>query len=302
MPQWVASIAAIDAKASAGLDRRMRGLAAALLDDHRRDGAESALARFEREHARCVPLTFEQRLESADRTATAITGGLALELLAVMREARVQWAHAWSRGEEDNGASTRMMRLVLLARTMEESAGILAGELHPTILNRWAAWDTPPSLLARAVGDVGGRLKLAAAAAVRGDDAALAAQIDRMERDAPLAILVGRLTGLVGPDLARLPAAGGAGAFLAPLIAGPPPPSARMAPQRAQLALLCRYLAEAEEMREGGEADPARLDAYVRASAEELLAAIPRSSAGPGPGPAAESAPGAPRSERAGGE
>jgi hypothetical protein len=140
----------------------------------------------------------------------------------------------------------------------------------PSVLNRWAALDLPRGLLRRSATDLPNRLKLATAAAVRRETESLKTQLDRMDRDASVAKLIGRLSLILGPALAHHP--DGALSVLGQT-AYAPTPEAWMIEQRHDLARFCRSAVEADfAWAQGRQGDAAALQAYVDALAETLLA------------------------------
>ena len=121
----------------------------------------------------------------------------------------------------------------------------------------------------RTVSDVPNRLKLATAAATQDDWTTLAAQLDRIDREAPLARLVGRLSLLLADALGQLP--DGAPSVLGQIMR-PPKPDAWMLDRRQEIAELCRYAMEADAAwAEQREDDAEKLQAFVNARADELL-------------------------------
>src|SRR5262249_39437528 len=150
----------------------------------------------------------------------------------------------WGDGNATSDAANRMMQLYRLTSTMADLAQITRGGgtgPDADVLNRWSAWFLDPELSRRPLADITSRLKLATAAAVQGDDNELNQQLERIDRDAPLVKLVGRLTAMLGGSLRELPA-GAAGIIGA--ISVPPPPDALMLAHRRELADICRHAME----------------------------------------------------------
>ncbi|MHC5114136.1 MAG: hypothetical protein ACYTGP_06880, partial [Planctomycetota bacterium] len=137
------------------------------------------------------------------------------------------------------------------------------------LLNRWAAWEVPGPVLRRSIADLPTRLKLATAAAVRGDDEAVAAELDHVDPNAPLAQLVSLLGRHLHDALTALPdgAAGAIGQMVTP-----PPADAQWLEHRAALAALCRLAAEAETARRHERTDAAvDFQSQLSDQARELL-------------------------------
>jgi len=163
-----------------------------------------------------------------------------------------------------------MRQMHRLLQAMRDAAALT--ELQPEVLNRWPAWQAGADLIASGQSDVITRLRLACAAMTskQTDPAGLGEQLDRIDREAPVAKLAGRLTRLLGHRLRALPA--GAPGTLAQLV-NVPSDDAMLLAWRDDLARLCRYAAEAESARaEGRPADQVReIQAYVNALAMRLL-------------------------------
>lgn len=299
VPAWVQAIAAIDHGSSDLFQRQILKISRWLLDPNRRPDAVAAMDQFQQQLNLFAELPFEKQLRAADPTAIAASGGLNEKLIAVISQQRQKWAQAWSEGNSSGEAGNWMMNLYRLTRTMAEADEVVraAGppeppesgipdsgvpELHipglpglpgvpgGEILNRWPAWQLDPATVARPMADVVNRLKLATAAAVGGDEAGLAQQLERMDRDAPLAKLVGRLSGLLREDLSALPQ--NEAAAIMGQIVFPAMPGAWMLDHQRELADVCRYAAEQQYAAAAGRKESAdAMNQYVNAVANRLL-------------------------------
>jgi len=271
-PAWIARIGAVQPDASAVFARQLRRLVGHLLDRSRRPDTLLAMDRLEDQIARFVPMPFEDALTAAEPFALEATGGMHLELLLVIGERRKAWIQAWGRGETDGPATEQAETLWRLMRAMADCAPLLREGIDVALLNRWAAWETPDGVLARTRADVPGRLKLATAAVVRGEERTLQSQLEHLTRDAPLVRLVGRLSVTLDPELSARP--GGAVAVLGQLML-PPADDAIFIKQRFRLAELCHFAFEVEGARSRGEKEMAdALRAHVNAIAESILERI----------------------------
>lgn len=275
MPSWIASIGRINPEAAGPFENRMKTMSRRLLDANRREATVQTMSEFEKQLALFSPMPFEQELAAADRSAITATGGLHEELLDLIRRMRRQWAQDWGLGDGGAGggeAAQRLHLLYRLTRTMAESAELLRLEGDADILNRWAAWDMPAGLLKRSMLDLPNRLKLATASATRRDDASLADELDRINREAPLTRLVGRFSITFGDALQPLP--DGPRGVLGQVLYSPAA-DAWMIEYRQDLAELCRYAVEAHHAWfEQREEDARALQQFVNAKAEELVEAI----------------------------
>ncbi|MDY7109702.1 MAG: hypothetical protein SYC29_13790 [Planctomycetota bacterium] len=269
MPAWLGAISRLEPEAAVAFENRMKRMSRRLVDANRREATARTLGVFARELAMFDPLPFEGELAAADPAAITAAGGLHEELVEVIRETRRQWASDWSLEQEDGEASQRLNLLHRLTRTMADSAELIRQDVRAGIVNRWAAWDLPPGLLKRSMLDLPNRLKLATAAAVRRDDEALADELDRIDREAPLTRLVGRLSLTLGPALRPLP---GAAIGVLGQVVHSPAEDAWMVEHRRDLAELCRYAAEAHRAWfDEREKDARALQEYVNAKAEEMM-------------------------------
>jgi hypothetical protein len=269
---WVETVAAIAPEAEDALATRLRRLAARLLDPQRRAGAVEQMDRFEAELARFARLPFEDDLAAGTPAAVAATGGQHRALLERIETARRAWAVAWSGPEPPGPASRRLELLARLASAMLDLATAADTTEAAGTLNRWAAWDMPAWAMARPLTDVAGRLKLGAAAAVEGDDDELAAQLDRMDADAPLVRVVGGLLRARGEALAALP--DGARSLAGQVVHGPTP-GAWLADRRPEIARLCRYATELVYAQRTNERELVdALGPYVAGLCDDLLPAL----------------------------
>ena len=226
-------------------------------------------------------MQFERRLRRADREVIAATGARHDQLVQVIDERRRQWAQALADGDVDSEAANRMLLLHRLTQTLADVVELLRLTGEAPALDRWSAWELGADSIARTVADLPARLKLATTAAIDEDDQSLRLQLERIDREAPLGKLAGRLGQILAEPLERLP--DGARAVLGQSV-HPPMEDAWMFSRRTELANLCRYALEQQHASSTGQVDLAdALAFYVNTLAEELLADLgePRS-AGPG--------------------
>ena len=268
-PAWMDAIAAIDKNAGDAFEKQVQKMSRGLPDPNRRPDSIAAMNEFERQLGMFAQLPFEVQLRDGDPGAVSATGALHSQLLAMIKQQRQKWAQAWGDGNAASEAGNRMAQLHRLTSAMADMSEVARDGGDAALLNRWSAWMLDPDLNRRPMSDVASRLKLATAAAVQGDDNGLAQQLDKIDHDAPLVKLVGRLTAMIGGQLRELPNG-------APGIAGeltqPPGPDAWMVQHRNELASICRYAMEQEHARAAGQADiAAALNELVMAAANQLL-------------------------------
>jgi hypothetical protein len=269
VPRWLETARLIRPQAAGALGNQCRRLCQWLLDVNRRPDAVLAMDQLAQQFELFYPLPFESELRAGDVFVVEATGAQQAQLVRAIDEQRQRWIFALSRGDGSGSDANRMLLLYRLMRTMSDVAALRAMGADGSLLNRWSAWELGADVSSRAAADLPTRLKLAAAAAVAGDDAALREQLDRIDTSAPLVKLVGRLSSLAGASLASLPD-GAAG--LCGQLAFPPRDEAWMINQRVRLAGLCRYAMELEHARMRG--DQPLTDAltlHVNAVAGDLL-------------------------------
>jgi hypothetical protein len=266
VPQWTATFALLRPAAANGFSTKLRRLCTELLDQSRRPDAAAQLERLGRQVERFGQLPYEDRIRRGD--AVAVTGGMDRQLAAAIDGARGAWADGAALGESDGEAAVRLELIYRLAAAMADTADVPGGA-EAAILNRWAAWEIDPSTSARLLGDLPGRFKLATAAAVDGQLEELRRQVERIEREAPPARLVGRLHTALAPRLEALPD-GALGT--AAQLAGPQPRAAHLAEARGSIAGFCRYAMELDYARIVGDEELAgRLQSHLNALSMELL-------------------------------
>ena len=246
LPRWLEIIRQTSPRAAGPFGGRVRKIIADLGDLARRRHAIEAIDDLDRRMRACFPMPFEDRLIDGDRAAIIATGGLNEQLAAEIVRQRRDWAAAWGAGDEQI-AQRRLDMLQQLTSIMATTAPLLERGADADLLNRWAAWELDPVSIARLVGDLGSRLKLATTAATTGDDSALAEQLDRI-RASEAALLATLLETLQAPIWA-LPS--GALSIIGQSISGPTP-DAWMLGHRRELADLCRYTMELEHARTTG--------------------------------------------------
>ena len=215
------------------------------------------------------PMPFETRLGGGDRAAIIATGGLSEELAAEIDRQRIDWARAWGAGTAGD-AQTRMDLLHRLTGIMADSALLVQRGDEIVLLDRWAAWELDPTTVARLVGDLRNRLKLATTAALGRDDTGLRQQLERIGADESR--LLSTLLDLLEPELLMLPS--GALSIIGQSVSGPMT-DAWMVTRRSELADLCRYTMELEYARATGREQLADLLAvWLHGQAAALMSEI----------------------------
>ncbi|MCP3905488.1 MAG: hypothetical protein GY715_17825 [Planctomycetes bacterium] len=271
---WAAAAERVDPRAARGFMAHLKRRAVGLVDPSRAPATVRELSRFGAEAELLEPLAWETDLAAGRPAALVSTGGLHLELTDVVRATRQALVAAWAQGEVDSAAAARARGERRLLVAMGDCVGIVNTSRDPDLLNRWAAWEMPATVLRRSLADLPARLKLATAAAVRGDGAAMTEQLDKIDPDAPLAQLVNHLGRHLHDALARLP--GGSAGVVGQMVI-PPPADAQWIEQRAALAVLCRTAAEAETARRHERTDAAdELQEHLSNQARELLRRMTR--------------------------
>jgi hypothetical protein len=268
MSEWMATIGLIDARAGPGITAQARRLARWLVDPSRRPDAVRLLDELQRQLAMFYPLPFEREIGGAEEAAIAFTGGRHLEYIAVIHQRRALWARAWAEGQASGPAADAMLLLWRLNRTMQDAAAAPGAMAEGALLNRWGAWEMDGPLLARLLEALPNRLKVAAASAIDGDEVGLRRQVERIEQDAPLARLTGRLVEALGPALRDGQVASGLAQ-----VAGGPGEEAWSGERRIELASVCRYAWEESQARsKGDQALAEALSRWINALARALLA------------------------------
>ncbi|MFO0826952.1 MAG: hypothetical protein U0572_02295 [Phycisphaerales bacterium] len=224
-----------------------------LLEPTRRAAGLVAFDALSRQVALFSPLPFEDALRRETPEATALSAGEPRKLCDAIDLARAEWADAWAAGEGGGDAARRMANLYRLTRTMAAfAAGMTAPESRDAAatLARWGGFHASRSSLAPALVDLSATTKLAALAAIARDDATLARELDRIERDAPLARFVGRMLDELGPWLDKRPT-GATGALAAVRV--PPTEASWGLKLKPTLAAIARFARELDFARRNGE-------------------------------------------------
>jgi hypothetical protein len=269
IPSWLDVVERIDPKAVRPVSGRLRALAAALCEADGRDAARETLGSFQRQVAAADTLPFETTLRQGKPLAARATGGLHEAYVQSIDRQRRVWAEAWGREDDGGEAGVCLELMWRLNLAMEDAAGALADGGPAERLNRWPPWELDRPTLARVVEQLPSRIKLATASAIEGNADDLARQVERIDRDLPLARLVGRLASVLADPLNELP--GGAQGVIGQL-RHPPTGDAWLVAWRGRLHDLCRYALEESHARSTGhEAMADELAAYVDGVARELV-------------------------------
>ena len=246
LPRWLETIRQTAPRAAGPFGARVRKIISDLGNQARRPQAIEAIDQLDRRMRSYFPMPFEARLVDGDRVAIIATGGLSAQLAAEIDRQRHDWAGAWGAGKEPD-IQRRLDMLHQLTSIMAQSTPLLQRSDAADLLNRWAAWELEPMTVARFVGDLGNRLKLATTAAIEGDDSALAEQLDHIR--SPEAALLSTLLETLAAPMEALPS--GPLSIMGQSIS-PPAPDAWMGAHRRELADLCRYSMELEHARTTG--------------------------------------------------
>lgn len=270
MPTWIEKTGLIDPASAEPFAAAMRKTARQVLDPSRRPQAVRTLKSFERQISLVYPLPFEEELVAASPEAVAATGGLNGRLLDELQKQRTAWVRTWATADPDADVLDRMVLLHRLMSTMADTVeASRLGTEGGAVFNRWSAWELAQATLARTMNDVPTRLKLATGAVLQSDDVGLVRQLDRLDVDAPLARLIGRLNLVIGPAMVELPA--GAVGVMGQLTR-PPTIDAWLIHRRNEVASMCRYALEMDHARQQDDSQlAAEIGHYVNYRANRLL-------------------------------
>lgn len=269
IPRWIDQIRSLRPGAAERFTAQTRKMAQWLLQPARRDEAILAMTQFEQQAGLFMSMPFESNLRAGGEDAALVTGGLHDRLAREIDAQRQRWADAWALGNAGSDAAKRLLLLFRLTQAMADSAEVarLGGDASP--LNAWAAWEAAPRAMAPAVHDVPNRLRLATRAALEGDDRELSTHLRRIDQDAAVAKIVGRLAMVIGPALQGLPR-GSVGVI--GQCAARPREDAFLLSRRVELADLCRYALEEFFARSNNRESVAReCSDYLNGLALELL-------------------------------
>ncbi|MCH8822415.1 MAG: hypothetical protein IH984_02795 [Planctomycetes bacterium] len=269
LPQWISMLSQLVPKSANTIEKQLQKISKLLLDTNSRPGAIATLDKLGEQIRLFNPLPFESQLYTGKSAVIKTTGGRQKELAAAIAESRIAWAQAWADDVNTQETANHMLLLYRFTQLQGDAAGLLLIEEEPVTLNRWAAWELPTKIVSQRAADLPTRLKLATAAAIDGDDLTLLHQLDRIDREAPFAKLVGRLHLNLAQALADLP--DGALSVLGQTTSLPGD-EAWGIPLRLKLALLCRYTLEHQHAQATGQAVIAKsLETYVNQLADNLL-------------------------------
>ncbi len=271
LPIWIDQLSLIAPRSAGSVKGHVEKLSRWLLDPTRRPDGVRALDRLQQQLQLFYPLPFERRMRRADREVITATGARHEQLLQIIETRRRQWVESLiDRDDDDDQAAKRMLLLHRLTQTLADVVELLRLTSDAPALDRWAAWELPTDAIRKTVADLPARLKLATTAAIDENDRSLRVQLERIDRDAPLGKLAGRLGQVLAEALEELP--DGALAVIGQS-ANPPTDEAWMRLSRRALANLCRYTLEQQHAESTGQDSLADiLSVYVNAVAEQLLA------------------------------
>ncbi len=269
IPSWIEELAALHAECGSTFFVQSRRLSQELIDPNRRPDAVRALAQFERQLELFRSLPSEAAIRAGEAFACEVIGRWRAPFLVQIDNQRRQWAKAWGEGDAASPAAQMLMLLAWLGERIDDAS--IMGRLgtRSALLNRWAGWELPAGSLDAALVELRRRLEPAIVSAVRGDARSLRRQLEALERDSATAILVAQLLQELEAPLRELPS-GGVGTLGQLLF--PPTSASRGRQRRAELALICRYLAEAAQAGSGGTtARSVELNRFVDLRAARLL-------------------------------
>ena len=270
LPIWIDQLSLIAPQSAGSVKGHVEKLSRWLLDPTRRPDGVRALDRLQRQLQLFYPLPFERRMRRADREVITATGARHEQLLQVIETRRRAWVESLIDRDDDGQAARRMRLLHRLTQTLADVVELLRLTGNAPALDRWAAWELPTDAVRKTVADLPARLKLATTAAIDENDRSLRVQLERIDRDAPLGKLAGRLGQVLAEALEELP--DGALAVIGQS-AKPPTDDAWMRFRRRELANLCRYTLEQQHAKSTGQDSLANtLSVYVNTLAELLLA------------------------------
>jgi hypothetical protein len=248
------SVGGVRPQAARGLAARLRTVIRWLGEPTRRADAIATYDTLALHVAMFLPLPYERELRAASDEALGFTAGKADQLIDLIDIARAEWADAWATGDATGPAAQRMVAIHRLMRAMEDLSQGASPESRDAVaaLSRWGAFHATRAALAPAMVDVRAMTQLATAAAVARDGNRLERELARIERDAPLARLVGRLSHDLGPWLDTRP-----GDVLGQLVAirTPPAEGAWGLALRPRIAAILRTARELDFARRSGRAE-----------------------------------------------
>ena len=269
LPQWISMLSQLVPKSANAFEKQLQKVSKLLLEANSRPGAIATLDKLGEQIRLFNPLPFESQLYTGNSAVIRTTGGRQKELAAAIAESRKAWAQAWADDVNTQETANHMLLLYRFTQLQGDAAGLLLIEEEPVTLNRWAAWELPTEIVSQRAADLPTRLKLATAAAIEGDDQTLLHQLDRIDREAPFAKLVGRLHLNLSQALANLP--DGALSIIGQTTSLPSVEAWGIS-MRIKLAQLCRYTLEHQHAQATGQAVIAKsLETYVNQLANDLL-------------------------------
>lgn len=268
-PRWIAVIESVDSTSAARFESELRRWSRWLLDPNRRPEALDRIDRFEEQLDRFFPLPHEDALTRGEHAFIAATAAQNQQLVEAIVSTRREWAAAASLGETDNQAADRLFLLHRFMNALGDTVRLSHLLEEATLLDSWSAWDIGSEAIEQATAELPARVKLAAAAIVNGDDDTLRQQLDAIDREEPLASLVGRLASRAETTLRAFPQ--GAHSVIGQA-SYPPTDDAWLFHRRTDIAELCRYTLELQYARAGDRTEIAsKITDYVNHLAVDLL-------------------------------
>jgi hypothetical protein len=249
MAGWIAGIRSIHHTSGNSFASYMRRWAEMLTTARSRDEAIGVLIDCRAQYDAFMPLPFERRLREGAPEAVVLTGGQNRELAIILGQEHRNWANEWGRGRLDTARAATLTELARLLEALEIAAPALPA-LTPRFADRWGALAIPPTVLVGARNELLGRLKLATASAIAGDEAGLARHLVELDYVLPLVDFLGAVETAIGAPLAELPG-GIVGALGATMT--PPGRGAWMVDHHAPLARAGRIAFELDHARRGGD-------------------------------------------------
>jgi hypothetical protein len=242
-------------------------------EDGKRDQGATALDKVSRSFERYVPVPFEERLRDADPQAQALTGGSAVDLVRRIDLLRTEWADEIAQGDLSGPRAHSLELLARLGDLLTDLEAVAENQMQIraslAVTNRWGAWYLPNEAIEWTARSIAPGLKVAVAATLKGETKQLERDLDRLERQAPPARLLGWLAKRLAAPLAGT-IDGASGAIIATAL--PPNREAWLLNDRIKFASICRALMELDHAnRQGVKDDAEALTNFIVHSSKQLL-------------------------------
>ncbi len=254
-PRWVERMKRFNPPASRSLYKQLSQIAKDLLNEATFAGASAALAELDEQLLLFERLPFEQSIAEGGERIKALTGDHHEPMLEQVALLRSQWAAAWGAGANPTPYGRKLMLMRRLFEHLHNATQLVQPAEPLRRLNRWAGWEVRPDAIGPMIATLPKQVRLASRQAGAGDYEALAATLDAIDRQVPLAQLTATYADLVGRALNNHPD-GLAGTLGQVLFA--PGDGAFGASQRRELAQLSVLLNAAHDAQRAGQAQQAK--------------------------------------------